>query len=104
MESTIIVNKELEKRIVYKKVRTGKDRIFSTKLSRYEKERVLALRAKHLEDGAEPYIEPLSTDVIKIAEEELRQGRIPFSIIRQNTDDPEVEIWALEELSYNIEQ
>jgi DNA-directed RNA polymerase subunit K/omega len=53
-------------------------------LTKYEKARIIGLRAKQLSEGAPPLIEvpPDVTDPIKIAELELKAKKIPILIKR----------------------
>ena len=54
-----------------------------TKLTKYEKARLLGLRATQLANGAEPTVDPRGMyDPLKIAEKELELGTIPIKIIR----------------------
>jgi DNA-directed RNA polymerase I, II, and III subunit RPABC2 len=53
------------------------------KITKYEKALLIGKRAKQIEEGAIPNVKVLpGQSVIQIAEEELRQRKIPFIIKR----------------------
>ena len=55
------------------------------KITKYEKALLIGKRAKQIEDGANPNITVMAgQSAIDIAEEELRQRKIPFIIKRPN--------------------
>ena len=68
-------------------------------LTKYERARVLGLRAKQLNNGADAFIEipPGMINGDKIALEELNQKKIPF-IIRRPIPNGGTEYWRLEDL------
>jgi len=68
-------------------------------LTKYERARVLGLRAKQLNNGADAFIEipPGMINGNKIALEELNQKKIPF-IIRRPIPNGGTEYWRLEDL------
>ncbi len=68
-------------------------------LTRYERARVLGVRAKQLENDAQPLIDvPVNMiDSYAIACEELKQRKIPF-IIRRPYPDGASEYWKVEDL------
>lgn len=72
----------------------------SRKLSKYEKTTVLGIRAQQLAGRAQALITvPNHIDsVIKIAELELEQRKIPFILKRKL--DTRVEYWKLEDMIY----
>ena len=68
-------------------------------LTKYEKARILGVRAKQLDNGADSFI-PLPSNVIDsytIAEKELYDKRLPF-IIRRPIPNGGSEYWPLKEL------
>ena len=68
-------------------------------LTKYEKARILGVRAKQLDNGADSFI-PLPSNVIDsytIAERELYEKRLPF-IIRRPMPSGGSEYWPLKEL------
>ena len=69
-------------------------------LNKYEKTKVLGIRAEQIRHGAKPLFNVPSymTDELDIATEELKQRKIPFIIERKvgNTS----EYWKLEDLHY----
>ena len=68
-------------------------------LSKYEKTRIIGVRLKQLNNGAEPYIN-VSEDIIDnnyIAEKELKLKKIPF-IIQRPIANNTFEYWRLEDL------
>jgi len=69
------------------------------RLTKYEKARVIGLRAEQIANGAKPCIKldnlnnsPL--DYMKIAEEELNQKKCPMFIVRKfvNGDSQEIDV------------
>jgi DNA-directed RNA polymerases I, II, and III subunit RPABC2 len=68
-------------------------------LTKYERARILGLRAKQLNNGADAFIEvpPGMINGNKIALEELTQKKIPF-IIRRPIPNGGTEYWRLEDL------
>jgi DNA-directed RNA polymerase subunit K/omega len=68
-------------------------------LTKYERARVLGVRIKQLNNDAEPFVEvpPDTIDARFIAENELKQGKIPF-IIRRPLPNGGNEYWKLSDL------
>lgn len=65
-------------------------------MNKYEHARILAERAKQLENGAEPTVDIAGLDdALRIAQKELLEGVIPLKIRRRELDGP----FELEELS-----
>lgn len=66
---------------------------------RYEKARIIGIRAMQLLQGAEPFIKvpPGITDPIKIAELEYEAGKLPF-IIKRGDDTGSENFVSLSEL------
>jgi DNA-directed RNA polymerase I, II, and III subunit RPABC2 len=74
------------------------DRITRPVLTKYEKVRVLGIRAKQISVGAKVYIKGVGNKTpYEIAELELANGLIPFLIKRPLPDDT-YEIWKISEL------
>ncbi len=70
-------------------------------LTKYEKARILGVRAKQLNNGAMPFVK-LNEDVIDsflIAEKELKEKKLPF-IIQRPLPNGNSEYWKLEDLEY----
>ena len=69
-------------------------------LSKYEKTKVLGIRAEQIRHGAKPLISVPNhiTDELDIAEEELKQRKTPFIIERKIGNKSEY--WKLEDLHY----
>ena len=68
-------------------------------LTKYEKARILGVRAKQLNKGAEPYVK-ISDDIIDafvIANKELKEKKLPF-IIQRPLPNGNSEYWKLEDL------
>jgi DNA-directed RNA polymerase subunit K/omega len=68
-------------------------------LSKYEKTRIIGIRLKQLNNGAEPYIK-VAEDIIDnnyIAEKELKLKKIPF-IIQRPIANNTFEYWRVEDL------
>lgn len=58
-------------------------------MNKYEHTRILAERAKQLENGAEPTVDITGLDdALRIAQKELREGVIPLKIRRRELDGP----------------
>ena len=71
-------------------------------LTKYEKARILGYRAKQIECGAKPFIDP--GDIISsidIAKKELYSKKLPF-IIRRPLPDGTFEDWPIQELIINV--
>lgn len=68
-------------------------------LSKYEKTRIIGQRAKQIENGSAPFIEIKNNiiDTLLIAEEELKQKKIPI-IIKRPLPNGTNEYWPLKEL------
>ena len=68
-------------------------------LSKYEKTRIIGQRAKQIENGSAPFIEIKNNiiDTLLIAEEELRQKKIPI-IIKRPLPNGTNEYWPLKDL------
>ena len=69
-------------------------------LSKYEKTKVLGIRAEQIRHGSKPLISVPNhiTDELDIAEEELKQRKTPFIIERKIGSKSEY--WKLEDLHY----
>lgn len=66
-------------------------------LTKYEKARIIGLRTQQLSTGAIPMIDTDMYDsALEVAEEELKQRKIPF-IIRRVLPNGEIEDWKIEE-------
>ena len=70
------------------------------KLSKYEKTKILGLRAVQIKNGAKTLITvaPHITDELDIANEELKQRKIPF-ILERNVGVNK-EYWKLEDMIF----
>ena len=68
-------------------------------LSRYERTKVISVRAQQLSIGNQPQIEVDSTNTnhLEIAIQELKEKKIPNNIIRK-LPDKTIEIWAAKDL------
>lgn len=78
--------------------RKNKPRRTRPVLSKYERARVIAMRATQLGRGTPPLIECLEGDgPLETAEREFAAGRIPF-VIRRYLPDGSTEDWRLSEL------
>jgi DNA-directed RNA polymerase subunit K/omega len=69
-------------------------------LSKYEKTKILGIRAEQIRHGSKPLISVPKhiTDELDIAEEELKQRKMPFIIERKIGN--KFEYWKLEDLHY----
>ena len=68
---------------------------YPPRLTKYEIARIVAARAKQLASGAQPMVdvEKLNTiDPVLIAIEELKQGRLPFIIVRTLPTGKKIEV------------
>jgi DNA-directed RNA polymerase I, II, and III subunit RPABC2 len=65
-------------------------------ITKYEKARIIGLRAQHLNDGVEPLIKG-DYDNITLAEMEVQQKLVPF-IIRRLLPNGEFEYWNINDL------
>jgi len=66
-------------------------------LTKYEKARILGVRAQQISTGAPIMIDSTGfTSALEVAEEELRQRKIPF-IIRRTLPNGQIEDWKIEE-------
>ena len=68
-------------------------------LSRYERAKVISIRAQQLSIGKQPQIEVDITNInhLEIALQELKEKKIPNNIIRTLPDNS-IEIWAAKDL------
>ena len=68
-------------------------------LTKYERTRIIGMRAKQINSGAKPFIKVPENviDGYLIAEMELQQGRIPF-IIRRPLPNGGSEYWKINDL------
>ena len=66
-------------------------------LTQYEKSKVLGLRATQLQQNYPPLINTTLNDPLLIAEEELKQGKIPF-IIKRNLPNNNYELVKINDL------
>ena len=74
------------------------DRTTSERLSNFECARILGDRARHIDNGARPYIDTTNfTSSLEIAYAELMQKKIPMAIIR-HIGNNSVEIWRLRDM------
>lgn len=78
------------------------DKITTPILSKFEKAKILGIRAEMLSNGADPVIsKPYPNNTYKIALEELRQKKIPL-IIRRTLPNGNIEDWRLEDLIVKV--
>lgn len=69
-------------------------------LSKYEKVKIIGIRAEQIQRGAKPYIDIDETkpfDAREIAKKELVARKIPFMISRK-LPDGKIEYWRLDDL------
>jgi DNA-directed RNA polymerase subunit K/omega len=68
-------------------------------MTNYEKTKVIGLRARQIEEGAKPYIKVPEgmTESHLIAQEELKEKKIPF-IIKRRLPDGSFEYWRIVDL------
>ena len=104
IEDTDISNEETNFKIMtYNEIITNiskKEKKTIPYLSKFEKARILGTRAQQLAYGAEPKIDTKNLlDIYAIANEELKQRKIPF-IIRRSLPNGVYEDWRIEEFEY----
>ena len=77
--------------------------ITSNKITKYERTKVLGVRAQMLASGAKPLIKVADhiDDVLDIAKLELKQKKIPFIIKRKIANN--YEYWKLEDMVMDID-
>lgn len=69
-------------------------------LSKYEKVKLIGIRAEQLQRGAQPYISLAEDNVFdarEIAHEELRQRKLPMMLCRKLPDNTK-EYWRLDDM------
>ena len=68
-------------------------------LTRYERTKVISIRAQQLSIGKQPQIEVVINTInhLEIALQELKEKKIPNNIIRK-LPDKTIEIWAVKDL------
>lgn len=65
----------------------------NNRITKYEKVRIIGVRATQLSMGAKPLIDVSNmTDILKIAEKEFEMGVIPISIIRTYPNGKKVRV------------
>ncbi|AYV86075.1 MAG: putative DNA-directed RNA polymerases I, II, and III 23 kDa [Solivirus sp.] len=81
----------------------GSDRVTSKFLGKYEKARLIAVRAKQIANRAPikiPISRLRSRDSLKIAKQELEEGVIPNKILRIGTIPGTYEVWELKDFLF----
>ena len=74
------------------------DKITAPILTKFEKAKILGVRAEMLSNGADPVIsKPYPNNTYLIAIEELKQKKIPL-LIRRTLPNGKIEDWRLEDL------
>lgn len=69
-------------------------------LSKYERVKIIGLRSEQLQRGADPYVEYDTTVPFNpraIADEEMRQRKLPF-MLRRTLPDNSTEYWRLDDM------
>lgn len=80
------------------KIITGDDRISGSRMTKYERVRILAERAKQLMGGAKHMLKGTDGMSVKeIARAELNMGVIPYKVRRERPDG-KIEEWKISEL------
>jgi DNA-directed RNA polymerase subunit K/omega len=59
---------------------------------------VLSIRAKHLENGAPPFVSVNTADYAEVAKQEVLQKKCPLCIRRVHSNGRMVEVWDVNEL------
>ncbi|ELA46661.1 hypothetical protein VCUG_01887 [Vavraia culicis subsp. floridensis] len=79
-------------------------RVTSSLMTKYEKTRIIGMRAMQLSMNAPPLVEiEGETDALRIAEKEFYARKIPF-IVRRRLPDNTYEDWSINELVYPDEE
>ncbi len=69
------------------------DKIASVQITKYEKARILGLRASQIANGAQIMTDITGlTDPLKIAMKEYKEGTIPINIIRSLPDGRKIRV------------
>jgi DNA-directed RNA polymerase I, II, and III subunit RPABC2 len=92
----IIDNKQ-----VFDEMKTKKKQTMPV-LTKYERAKLIGLRAQQISKGMEPMIDPYKyglIDTIDIARKELEEKKIPL-IIRRKLPDGSYEDWQIDEFDY----
>ena len=79
---------------------------YPPRLTKYEIARIIAARAKQLANGAQPMVDvnKLNTiDPVLIAIEELKEGKLPFIIVRTLPTGKKIEVKLRDLLEYQKE-
>ena len=67
-------------------------------ITKFEYSKIKAIRVSQLSNNANPFIKTTSDDIEEIADEEIKQLKLPF-IIKRNLPNGEYELWRLNELA-----
>ena len=98
-EAEIEIEEELDRDIGDTEGKEAEIKITSKYLSKYEKTKVLGIRALQISTGSPPTIDiGNETDALKIAEMELLEKKIPI-VIRRYLPNGKYEDWKVNELS-----
>lgn len=80
-----------------------KDRITSEVMTKFEYAEVISIRAKHIEDGDQPFTDVGDLqDPIDMAKKEIADKKCPLSIVRNRTfegDTTIAELWQVNEMA-----
>ena len=100
--STYVDPVDVELINVVDEISSHKIRVTKPYLTKYEKARILGLRATQISKQAKPTVDIGDIkDALKIAEKEFKYGNIPF-IVRRHLPDGSFEDWKLSELQKSI--
>jgi DNA-directed RNA polymerase subunit K/omega len=76
----------------------NKPKITLPLITKFEYSKIKAIRITQLSNNANPFIKTTSSNIEEIADEEIKQMKLPF-IIKRNLPNGEYELWKLSELA-----
>ena len=108
-ESNIVLNKDIDigepklSNIKYLDNNIIKDLLNKPKITlplitKFEYSKIKSIRMTQLSNNANPFIKTTSNSIEEIADEEIKQMKLPF-IIKRNLPNGEYELWKLSELA-----
>lgn len=76
----------------------NKPKITLPLITKFEYSKIKAIRMTQLSNNANPFINTTSSNIEEIADEEIKQMKLPF-IIKRNLPNGDYELWKLSELA-----
>jgi DNA-directed RNA polymerase I, II, and III subunit RPABC2 len=71
--------------------------VSSNILTKYEKVKIISIRAEQLARGAQPAVTFKEFDPVNIAHKELQERKLPF-MIRRKLPNGKTELWKLDDM------